>query len=314
MIENNADGELTGYTSGKEIKLVRNPNWDADTDFRPAYLDSIDIQEGFTDTDSAAKKILAGDAYVNGDFGLDATSLKLAATQYPEQLTLTPSGGNRYVTLNTTMAAVRRHQRPQGGDRGLEPHRPAQHARWRARRPVATHIIPPGLPGFEEAGGLEGPDLDFLANPNGDAALAAEYMKKAGFDSGKCEGADCEVTMVGDDAPPGSNTAEVFKDQLEQLGFTGRLPEGRSLDDDHEVLRRSQERAADLLELRLAEGLPGSPVDAPEHVQRRRDRGVEQLELAAARRSGDQQGHRRRGLRRRAGRARSRRGARSTTW
>ncbi len=25
--------------------------------------------------------------------------------------------------------------------------------------------------------------------------------------------------MVGDDAPPGSNTAEVFKDQLEQLGF-----------------------------------------------------------------------------------------------
>jgi peptide/nickel transport system substrate-binding protein len=220
MIENNSSGELTGYTSGKEIELVRNPNWDASTDFRPAYLDSIDIQEGFTDTDSAAKKILASDGYVNGDFGLDATSLKLAATQYPDQLTLTPSGGNRYVTLNTT--------RPPFDDVNVRKAVIAASNRTDLRNtrggelvgPVATHIIPPGIPGFEEAGGLEGPDLDFLSNPNGDLALAESYMKKAGFSSGKCEGSDCEVSMVGDDAPPGSDTATVFKDQLEQLGFT----------------------------------------------------------------------------------------------
>ena len=36
---------------GKEIKLVRNPNWDPNTDWRPAYVDKIDIQEGFADTD-----------------------------------------------------------------------------------------------------------------------------------------------------------------------------------------------------------------------------------------------------------------------
>jgi peptide/nickel transport system substrate-binding protein len=219
MIENDADGELTGYTSGKEINLVRNPNWDASTDFRPAYLDSIDIQEGFTDTDSSSKKILAGDGYVNGDFGLDATSLKLAATQYPQQLTLTPSGGNRYVTLNTTTPPfddinVRKAVVAASNRTDLRNTRGGELA-----GPVETHIIPPGIPGFEEAGGLDGPDLDFLSNPNGDLALATEYMKKAGFDSGKCEGSDCEVSMVGDDAPPGSNTAEVFKDQLEQLGF-----------------------------------------------------------------------------------------------
>jgi peptide/nickel transport system substrate-binding protein len=84
--------------------------------------------------------------------------------------------------------------------------------------PVATHFIPPNFPGFEEAGGVEGPDLDFVANPNGDMSVAEDYMKKAGYDSGKCEG-DCDITMVGDDAPPGSDTATVFKDQLEQLGF-----------------------------------------------------------------------------------------------
>ena len=43
-------------------------------------------------------------------------------------------------------------------------------------------------------------------------------MKKAGYDSGKCEG-DCNVSMVGDDSPPGSNTSEVLQDQLERLGF-----------------------------------------------------------------------------------------------
>jgi peptide/nickel transport system substrate-binding protein len=85
--------------------------------------------------------------------------------------------------------------------------------------PVATHYISPGFPGFEDAGGLKGFGLDYLANPNGDPELAAKYMRKAGFDSGKCEGPDCEITMVGDNIAPGKDTAEVFKGQLEDLGF-----------------------------------------------------------------------------------------------
>ena len=63
------------------------------------------------------------------------SAIKQAATEgEPGQLTLTPSGGNRYIALNTQTAAVRRHQRPQGRDREREPHGPAQHARWRADR------------------------------------------------------------------------------------------------------------------------------------------------------------------------------------
>ena len=65
MIENNSKGELTGYTPNKEIHLIRNPNWDNSSgwDFRPAYLDDIQVQEGFADTVSASKKILAGEAH-----------------------------------------------------------------------------------------------------------------------------------------------------------------------------------------------------------------------------------------------------------
>jgi peptide/nickel transport system substrate-binding protein len=221
MVENDNTGELTGYTPGKEIKLVRNPNWDPDSDWRPAYLDSIDIQEGFFDTASAARKVLDGEASVNGDFTPPPNVIKQAATESDEegQLTLTPSGGNRYVSLNT--------QEEPFDDINVRKAVLANSDRveLRATRggelvgPIASHFIPPEMGGFEEAGGLEGdPANDFVAKPEGDPKLAAEYMKKAGYDSGKCEG-DCSVTMVGENAPPDKDTAEVVRSQLEELGF-----------------------------------------------------------------------------------------------
>jgi peptide/nickel transport system substrate-binding protein len=216
------DGALTGYTPNKEIHLVRNPNWKAsDADYRPAYLDDITFQEGFADTVSAGKKVLAGSAEVSGDFSAPPGVIKQAATSSDtSQLAVTPSGGNRYIALNT--------QQPPFDDINVRKAVIANSNRTDLRNtrggeligPVATHYLPPDFPGFEEAGGLAGPDLDFVSNPDGDPALAAEYMKKAGFSSGKCEGADCEITMVGDDSPPGSDTATVFKSQLEELGFT----------------------------------------------------------------------------------------------
>jgi peptide/nickel transport system substrate-binding protein len=225
MIENNAEGELTGYTPNKEIHLVRNPNWEpSDGDFRPAYLDEITIQEGFADTVSAGKKILTGSAMVNGDFTAPPSVIKQVATSgEPGQLTVTPSGGNRYIALNTAQPPfddvnVRRAVVANSNRIDLRNTRGGE-----LTGPVATHYIPPEFPGFEEAGGMEGdPDLDFLANPEGDPELAAEYMRKAGYASGRCEG-ECEVTMVGDDSPPGSDTAEVVKSQLEDLGFDVNL-------------------------------------------------------------------------------------------
>jgi peptide/nickel transport system substrate-binding protein len=214
---------VDSYSPGKEIKLVRNPNWNPDTDSRPAYLDEITVQEGFSDTLSATKKILTGSHMVNGDFGLPAEGLKLAATKYPDQLSLQSGSGNRYIALNTS--------KPPFDDINVRKAVIANADRdaLRATRggalagTIATHIIYPNFPGFEEGGGIEGPDLDYLQHPTGDPDLAASYMKKAGFESGKCEGSECDITMVGDDAPPGSDTAAVAKDQLEQLGFSVNL-------------------------------------------------------------------------------------------
>jgi peptide/nickel transport system substrate-binding protein len=221
MIENDPKtGELTGYTPNKEIHLIRNPNWTAsDEDYRPAYLDDITFQEGFADTVSASKKVLAGSGEVNGDFTTPPSAIKQAATSGEDgQLTLTPSGGNRYVALNT--------QQPPFDDINVRKAVIANSNRTDLRNtrggeltgPVATHYLPPDFPGFDEAGGLEGTGQDFMSNPDGDPDVAAAYMKKAGYASGKCEG-DCEIVMVGDDSPPGSDTAEVVKSQLEELGF-----------------------------------------------------------------------------------------------
>jgi peptide/nickel transport system substrate-binding protein len=223
MVENDGKGNLTGYSPGKEIKLVRNPSWDPETDFRPAYVDSITVQEGFSDPTSAAKKVLEGSGQVTFDFPPSPTVIQDVAEgdKYdPSQMSVTPSGGNRYIALNITEEPF--------DDINIRKAVIANSDRTALRNtrggeligPVANHFIPPLIPGFEEAGGLEAPEgLDFLESETGNPELAAEYMKKAGFESGKCEGSGCRITMVGDDSPPGRDTATVFKDQLEQLGF-----------------------------------------------------------------------------------------------
>ena len=63
--------------------MVRNPNWDPSTDYRPAYLDRIEFREGFTDVNSATRQILTGESQVNGDILPEPQGLKLAAHRVP---------------------------------------------------------------------------------------------------------------------------------------------------------------------------------------------------------------------------------------
>jgi peptide/nickel transport system substrate-binding protein len=83
--------------------------------------------------------------------------------------------------------------------------------------PVANHLIPPEMPGFEEAGGLQGPGYDFLANPKGDLNLAKSYMKKAGYKSGLYSGPP--ILVISDSADPASKTGQAFQAQITKLGF-----------------------------------------------------------------------------------------------
>jgi peptide/nickel transport system substrate-binding protein len=66
------------------------------------------------------------------------------------------------------------------------------------------------------------PDVDIFKNPQGDLALAQEYMKKAGYASGKYTGKE-KVLMVGVQEGVAQRNAEVAQQGLQSLGFNVNL-------------------------------------------------------------------------------------------
>ena len=68
MFKANSEGKVlgVGYQPGKSAVLVRNPNWNASTDFRPAYLNQINISIG-GDTSVIGRQVLEGSNMVQND-------------------------------------------------------------------------------------------------------------------------------------------------------------------------------------------------------------------------------------------------------
>jgi peptide/nickel transport system substrate-binding protein len=217
MIPNDASGKLTGFTANKVMTLVRNPSWNPKTDYRPAYLDKIIFSSG-NDITVASRKILTGQSMMSGDFAAPPTAvLKSALQTRKDQMLIEPSQGIRFLTFNTkvkplddinvrsalTCAINKIDLRTTRGGETIGP--------------VATHYIPPGMPGFNEAGGEQAPPGTPCGDkPEGDPAQAAEFFKKAGYSSGKYEGPT--LLMVGDNLPPASKTGEAIQSQLEKVG------------------------------------------------------------------------------------------------
>jgi peptide/nickel transport system substrate-binding protein len=220
MVQNDASGKITGYVPGRKIVLVRNPNWDPKTDWRPAYLDKIIVDEG-NDPVVGNQKVLDGQSMIANPVDLAPTPAFLKQTlNSSKKSELVPSpytGRTRWVALNTkkkpfdnvnvrkaVFAAINRQAMllAFGGP---------------AVGQVATHIIPPGVSGFDEAGGQAGPGYDFDKAPAGDAQVAASYLKKAGFANGKYNGPT--ITMVADQAGNQKAAAQVVLDGLQKLGF-----------------------------------------------------------------------------------------------
>ncbi len=222
MIENDASGKAIGYQAGRMIHLVRNPNWDASTDFRPAYVDEIEMPQGNDDTTVASRKILEGDNMINGDFSPPTPILKQALTSQKDQLQLVPSGGGRWVAMNTTIKPFDDVNVRKAVIAGFDREAMRLTRGGETIGDIPTHFIPPELLGFDEAGGLEGPGIDFMSKPAGDAALSAEYFKKAGFASGKYEG-DETLLMVGTSEGVAQKAAEVAKENFEKMGFKVNL-------------------------------------------------------------------------------------------
>ncbi len=210
----------TGYVPGRSIQLVRNPNWKASTDDRPAYLDAVRWSIG-GDPSVSARQALQGSHMVFGD-APPADVIKLAAQHYPSQISYSPGAGSRYIALNTAIAPF--------DDANLRKAVAAALNRTQMRLvrggttigDVATHFIYPGVLGFQQSGAQQGFGYDFLADPSGSSTVAAKYMKAAGYPSGRYTG-NATVQVVGLSGAPDDSDAQIVDQTLRDLGFKTQL-------------------------------------------------------------------------------------------
>jgi peptide/nickel transport system substrate-binding protein len=222
-IESDADGRLTGYTPGREIHLVRNPDHTADGDFRPAFLDAIDIQAGNDDTSVATRRVLSGESMAAGNFQPPANQLKRLLADDRPQLSAVSGGGWRGISLDTSRPPFDDLDVRKAVIAGMDRIALRQQRGGEALGPIAQHWIPPGMAGFEESGGPDGwAEFDWMRKPEGDPALAAKYFKAAGHTSGRYEGGET-LLLVADNSEPDKSIAQIVENQLNDLGFKTKL-------------------------------------------------------------------------------------------
>ncbi len=155
MLKNNSEGKVLGigYVPGKSATLVRNPNWNPKTDYRPAYLNEIDIKIGGTSS-VIGRQVLEGterrpERIVGGPAGHQARRRKVQKpardlTGWRGPLHRREQQGR---ARSRTSTCARRCGRRSTG------------RRWTRSRGgalvtnVATHFIYPTINGFEQAGG-----------------------------------------------------------------------------------------------------------------------------------------------------------------
>jgi peptide/nickel transport system substrate-binding protein len=224
MLKANGEGKVlgTGYQPGKSATLVRNPNWNPSTDFRPAYLNQINISIG-GDPNVVGRQVLEGSDMVQSDAPA-APVLKLALQQHRSQVVISGGGGagDRYIAINNSDGPFKNVNLRKALWAATD--REALN-RLRGGKTVAdvmTHYLWNGIAGFEEAGGYPGPQVDYNEHPQGDMAVAEKYMKLAGYPSGKYTGSET-LQVVGDSEAPANNVAEAVNQTLRNLGFKTKL-------------------------------------------------------------------------------------------
>jgi peptide/nickel transport system substrate-binding protein len=222
MLKNDSAGKVLGigYVPGKSATLVRNPNWNAATDFRPAYLNQIDIELG-GDTTVIGRQVLEGSDMVENETPAQPI-VRLAYEKFRSQLEISPGAGDHYIAVNNKQGPFSNVNVRKAFWAALD-----RTAMNKARggelvTNVMTHFIYPEIPGFEQAGGLKGPQVDYNDYPEGNVAVAAKYMKLAGYPSGKYTGSKA-LQVVGSNESPSAEDAEIANQTLKNLGFKTKL-------------------------------------------------------------------------------------------
>jgi peptide/nickel transport system substrate-binding protein len=220
MVRNDAEGKLVGRDPGKTIEIVRNPNWDKATDYRPAYLDEITYELGNEDLTVAARRTLSGQGLMCCDAGQPPIPvLSRALRSQKEQVGRIFGGGTRWIALNTTQEPFDNINMRRAVIAGFDRNALRLTRGGEEVGPIASHFIPPGIGGHEESGGEEGfTEFDWMANPAGDEQVMQKYLDLAKQD-GVTPSDGGELLTIATNADPGNQTAQVAQGQFNKMGF-----------------------------------------------------------------------------------------------
>jgi len=220
MFEADESGNIrgTGYTPGKRMKLVRNPNWSRATDYRPAYVDTVEVQEGFVDTTVGVRRILSGAADGAGDYTiLTAALMKELTTKHKSNFYSWPSG-TQYIVMNLAKKPFDNLNVRRAANFVMDKNALRLAAGGSTVGATATHFIGPEFKGkgYEAAGGLAYNPYRSTNNA-GDVTKAKAAMIKAGYADGMYDGP--AITAIVANTPPFPQQGRIVAASLAKIGF-----------------------------------------------------------------------------------------------
>jgi peptide/nickel transport system substrate-binding protein len=167
------------------------------------------------------RQVLEGKNLVQADTPASPI-VKLAYEKHRSQLQISPGAGDRYIAINNTDGPFKNVDLRKALWAATDREELNKLRGGKLVTQLMTHYTWPGVPGFEEAGGVTGPKVDYNEHPQGDMAVAEKYMKLAGYPSGKYTGSET-LQVVGDSSAPANNVAEAVNSTLKSLGFKTKL-------------------------------------------------------------------------------------------
>jgi peptide/nickel transport system substrate-binding protein len=214
--------EAPGYTPGREIILVRNPSWSADTDdLRLAYPDRIEVRIG-GDNDDLYNQVAAGtlDFVVDGIVPPDKIRDYQTNPDLQNKINAHPSDAVRYVSFNLAVPPfddvhVRKAFNWVFDKQGFRQLRggPTVGA-------IAGHIFVDTL----ENNLLQTYDPYATANASGDLQKAKDEMAQSKYDKDKdgvCDAPECkDILTITDREDPYPGQANLLIQFLQPLGIT----------------------------------------------------------------------------------------------
>jgi len=208
------------------LVLIRNPNWVSDTGDRPAYLDTITIRSGQANRARSIAEAVDGVGVIHGGTTpVPGPLLSRTLADHPDQVSFASDASTRSIAFTTSRGPFRNANLRRAVAAALNRTELRRVVGGEEIGAIAGGWIPPGIPGYTEAGGDDqNADLDYLASEGGDLTVARKYMDLAARDglpirAGTWMGDD-PIVLVTSETDTDRPVATALRQQLESLGFT----------------------------------------------------------------------------------------------